>query len=152
MNKLTSSLGRQAGDTIVEVLIAIAIISVVLGGAYVSTNRSLLATRAAQERVSALKLAESQMEQIKGLAASDPDQLFGGTAPSPFCISKATGLPVEDDDPACAVGLSGDPTTAVPLFTISITRTGNDFAITETWTDVSGRITDSLEMRYRVYE
>jgi prepilin-type N-terminal cleavage/methylation domain-containing protein len=143
---------RQRGDTIVEVLIVIAVISLVLGGAYVTTNKSLLATRSAQERGNALKLAETQIEQIKGLTATNPTVLYGPSAPSPFCISKATNLPVSASNAACMVGLSGDPTTSVPLFRLSVTRNNNDFVLTETWTDVSGRVTDSLQLRYRVYE
>ena len=69
---------RQRGDTLVEVLIAIAVVSLILGGAYVTTNRSLYATRAAQERGNALKLAESQIEQLKGIVASNPTAVFGG--------------------------------------------------------------------------
>lgn len=152
MKIFRSNSGSERGDTIVEVLISIAVISLVLGGAYVTTNRSLQATRASQERVNALKLAESQIEQIKGLAATDPDQLFGVTAPSPFCIAKATGLPVAATNAACSVGLSGDPSSSEPVFTISVVRSNNDFVLTETWADVSGRTTDSLQMRYRVYE
>jgi prepilin-type N-terminal cleavage/methylation domain-containing protein len=141
---------RERGDTIVEVLIAIAVISLVLGGAYVTTNRSLQATRAAQERSIALKLAESQLERIKGLAASDPPALFG--APSPFCIDSSTGLPVDADDEACAVDESGAPTTEEPVFHLSVSRSGNDFTLTESWFNVNGQITDNLELRYRVYE
>ena len=141
---------NQLGDTIVEVLIVIAVISLVMAGAYVTTNRSLLATRAAQERGNALKLAETQIEEIKGLAATNPTALFGTTAP--FCISKATSQPVAATDAACTVGLSGDPTTIDPKFTISITRTNNYFVLTENWTNVSGRMTDSLQLRYRVYD
>ncbi len=152
ISKLRRLADNQRGDTIVEVLIAIAVISLVLGGAYVTTNRSLQATRAAQERVNALKLAEAQIEQIKAMAANNATVLFGTTTSSPFCISKATGLPVADDDPACAVGLSGDPTSAEPKFSISITRSGNYFVLDETWVDVSGRNSDSLQMRYRVYD
>lgn len=150
--------GREQGDTIVEVLIAIAVVSLVLAGAYVSTNRSLQATRAAQERVNALKLAESQMEQIKSLASISPEILYSSVTDSSFCIAKATGQPVRnehpthDDEPACAVGVSGDPTADQPIFEISITRDGDTFTLTETWTDVSGRVDDSLQLRYRVYE
>lgn len=148
LNKLT----RQRGDTIVEVLIAIAIVSMVLAGAYVTTNRSLQATRAAQERAIALKLGESQIEQIKGLAATNPTVLFGATAPSPFCISSGTGLPVAATNAACAVNTSGAPTTQEPVFRISIARTNNDFVLTQTWFNVGGKNTDSLQLRYRVYE
>lgn len=148
---------QERGDTIVEVLIAVAVVSLILGGAYVTTNRNLLAVRSAQERVNALKLAESQIEQIKGLAAIDPDKLFAtagpNAAPNPFCIAKATGLPVAADKPACSVDLAGDPALSgvEPRFNISITRTGNDFLLTERWADVSGRVTDELQLRYRVY-
>ncbi len=163
MSHLRHLRANQRGDTIVEVLIAIAVISLVLGGAYVTTNRSLQATRAAQERVNALKLAESQMEQIKAMAANDPTVIFGSTTTSEFCISKATGdievaanlssgQPTGSPHADCVVGLSGDPATDEPRFYISIIRTGNDFVLTELWEDVSGRNNDSLQMRYRVYE
>ena len=59
------NLRNHRGDTIVEVLIAIAIVSLTLTGAYASVNRSSNATRTAQERGEALKWAESQVEQIK---------------------------------------------------------------------------------------
>lgn len=147
----------QRGDTIVEVLIAVAVVAVVLAGAYVATNRSLLTTRSSQERVNALKLAEAQIEQIKGLADSQPEVLFtaagSDASPNPFCIAKESGLPVAADDEACVVDLAGNPASSstVPQFTISITRAGNDFVLTERWEDVSGRVTDELKLRYRAY-
>lgn len=56
---------NQAGDTIVEVLIAMAVVSLVLGGAYATANRSFLSIKLAQERSEALKLAEDQLEQLR---------------------------------------------------------------------------------------
>lgn len=141
---------RERGDTIIEVLIVIAVISLVLAGAYVTTNRSLLATRAAQERGNALKLAESQIEEIKGLAATNPTALFGTTAP--FCITGTPPTPVTVSGTNCTFSLPGNPTGSGPQFAISITRTSNYFVLSETWTDVSGRVTDSLRLRYRVYD
>lgn len=148
VNRLKSF--SERGDTIVEVLIAIAVISLILGGAYVTTNRSLQATRAAQERSTALKLAESQVERIKGLAASNPDLVFNG--PTPFCISAATDQPVAASDDACRVNEAGVATDDEPVFHITIDRLVNDFTVTETWFNVSGRNTDSLQLRYRLYE
>lgn len=55
----------QAGDTIVEVLIALAILSAILGGAYASAAGSLKVTRAAQERTESLKVAEQAVETLK---------------------------------------------------------------------------------------
>lgn len=143
---------RQRGDTLVEVLIAIAVVSLILGGAYVTTNRSLQATRAAQERSTALKLAESQIERIKGLVGTDPDSVFGTGVPTVFCISSADGSVVADDHDDCAVGANGLHTDDEPIYHLSIVRTGNDFVLSESWFNVSGRVTDNLQLRYRAYE
>ena len=56
---------HQNGDTIVEVLIALVVISVVLVGAYVSSNKSFNNSRQAEERGQALKYLEGQLEQLK---------------------------------------------------------------------------------------
>lgn len=145
---------RQRGDTIVEVLIAIAVVSLILGGAYVTTNRSLQATRAAEERGNALKLAESQVEQLKGLAKSNPEAIFGSATPLPFCISPNTGQPVAASNADCRLGASGTPTSTQPVFNLSVNRAsdGNTFTVTNQWADVSGRITDNVRLIYRVYE
>lgn len=142
---------KSRGDTMVEVLIAIAVVALVLGGAYVTTNRSLQATRAAEERAVALKLAESQIERVKGLLAADPGSVTGAT--SPFCVSSASNLPVPASDADCAVGANGDPSSAEPVYHLSIAKpTANDFVLTVQWFNVSGQGQDSLQLRYRAYE
>lgn len=151
---------RERGDTIVEVLIAISVVSLILGGAYVTTNRSLIATRSAEERGNALKLAESQIEQVKGLAKTDPTSIFGAGTPMPFCVSSSTGKPVLAKTPGgepttdCKLSASGTPTSTQPVYSLSIQRgaDGNTFTVTNDWVDASGRITDSLRLIYRVYE
>lgn len=151
MHLNTGFFNPERGDTLVEVLIAIAVVSLILGGAYVTTNTSLLATRAAQERGNALKLAEAQIEQLKGIAATNPTAVFGGAAPSPFCISN-TGAVVAATNAACAVDTSGAASTTEPIFHLSIARSGNDFDLTETWGDVNGKNADSLVLKYRAYD
>jgi len=146
---------HERGDTMIEVLIVIAVISLVLAGAYVTTSRSLESTRAAQERVIALKLAETQIERIKGLAASTtiPHPLFGPSAPTTFCVSPSSGQPVGVSGSVCAFSTSGtNNNTNEPIFNISIVRAGNYFVLTETWQDVGGRNGDRLNLRYRVYD
>jgi type II secretory pathway pseudopilin PulG len=140
----------QRGDTIVEVLISIAVVSMVLAGAYVTTQRSLIATRAAQERSNALKLGQGQLEQLKGIISSNPNSVFGPGAPSPFCISG--GAVVAATNTGCRVNTSGAPTTVQPVFRLSIARTGNNFTLTESWENVGGKQTDSLQLRYRAYQ
>ncbi len=53
------------GDTIVEVLIALAVLGVVMTAGYAISTRSLSSVRAAQERSEALKIAESQLELLR---------------------------------------------------------------------------------------
>jgi prepilin-type N-terminal cleavage/methylation domain-containing protein len=141
---------RERGDTIVEVLIAIAVISLILGGAYVTTNGSLRATRSAQERGNALKLVESQVEQLKGVLASDAGAIFGGGAPSPFCLyNNAVVAPSSGN---CRVDTAGTPTTAEPRFDLAITRVGQTFTIRNTWVDVGGNQNAETKITYRAYE
>jgi type II secretory pathway pseudopilin PulG len=87
------------GDTIIEVLIAIAVVSSMLGAAFAVTNHSLLNARQAQEHEEALKLLEGQFEQLNELAINPSNQPSSGVK---FCLS---GLNVKlDPDPACTVG------------------------------------------------
>lgn len=60
----------QRGDTIVEVLIAIAVISGVLATSYAIVNRNTISYQQASERVDALKLAEEQIELLR--AGTEP--------------------------------------------------------------------------------
>ena len=53
---------KQTGDTIVEVLSAIAVSSAVLGTAYGITNRTVKNQQQITEHSIALKLAEQQLE------------------------------------------------------------------------------------------
>jgi prepilin-type N-terminal cleavage/methylation domain-containing protein len=146
---------RQRGDTIVEVLIAIAVISMVLAGAYATTNRSLLATRAAQERSNALKLVETQLEQIKGMSVADPDTLFGNV-PGSFCVTPALAIASSNDN-ACRVDAAGQPNDVEPIYNLSVTRSGPDgqggyvFTVTSEWVDPSGRHDNQVRTIYRVY-
>lgn len=56
---------NQRGDTIIEVMIAIAVVGMVLGASYRIANRALQTGRFAQEQTEALKIAESQVEKLK---------------------------------------------------------------------------------------
>lgn len=85
---------KERGDTIVEVLIAVAIVSLVVGGAYGVTTRNLANTRQAQEHSEASKLAQQQIEQLRVLALSatsaQPPFSYVGQS---YCIDSTTGQP-----------------------------------------------------------
>lgn len=63
---------KQTGDTIVEVLIAVVVVSVVLVGAYTISNASLRQIRISQERGEAQKIAAGQLERLSGCVSSGP--------------------------------------------------------------------------------
>jgi type II secretory pathway pseudopilin PulG len=84
-NKLT-----QRGDTIVEVLIAIAVVSSVLGMSYATMNRNLLTIRDNQERTEAVKLAQGQIESIKfAWNTNDPALIASVGSNEAFCMNGA---------------------------------------------------------------
>ena len=143
------------GDTIVEVLIAIAVVSMVLGGAYATTNRSLQASRSAQEQGVAIKLVESQLEQLKALADT-PGGL--STAPSSFCVLASGGAPrpVSTAGAGNPCSLNAQGTTAAatdqPVYRMAITEpTPDNFQIACNWFDVNGKLNDAIQMNYRAY-
>jgi Tfp pilus assembly protein PilV len=156
---------QEHGDTIVEVIISIAVISLVIVGAYVVTNSSLNETIASQERLSATQLAGQQIEQLDDLAANDPtNSIFNAAVPAPFCLTN-TQPPASQQEPVsvvvipdpslCVVKTNGESEQTVP-FTISITRsvngnsTTNTFTTEVTWTGPDGA-DENIDLIYRVY-
>src|SRR3989344_6159834 len=80
-------LRSNRGDTIIEVLLALAIVSSMLGGAYVLSARSLNNSRSSQERGEALKLVEEQLERLNSVIDGGDDEAF--TTPNIFCIDNS---------------------------------------------------------------
>ncbi len=62
---LNSRLGRQTGDTIIEVLIAIAVAAFAIGTSYSLANRSIEQAISARERNEALNIIDSQIADLK---------------------------------------------------------------------------------------
>ena len=134
---------RQAGDTIVEVLIAISIVSLVLTTAYMVTNKNSLTMQATQERTQAQKLIERQIELLRA-ATSVP-------AATSFCFT--------DDDGStstiltqCSFNQSGDSSTdtSAALYKIAISPnipSPNTFEVKATWDRIGGG-SSNITMNY----
>ena len=115
MIKITS---KQAGDTIIEVLLAMSVIGMVLGVAFGIANRSVRIGQEAQERTEALKIAESQLEIFKneyplnqGIQSRYEDR--------PFCLDNKDSIVkvIESSDALCR-GING---SGLPgLYNVSI--------------------------------
>ncbi len=105
------------GDTIVEVLIAISVVSIILGGAYVTSSRSLGNIRAAQERIEALKLIEGQLERLSVIAQTDDGNTnVFTTQTNIFCI----------DPNSAVINVTGSPRGFGTMTSTSSNSLGND--------------------------
>jgi prepilin-type N-terminal cleavage/methylation domain-containing protein len=94
---------RQAGDTIIEVLVSVSILALVLSIAYASTSRSLQNGVDSSNRQRALALAEQQVEIIKNAAVSNRAALgaYHSAPGTAFCIdSTKIGSPTQYGDSA----------------------------------------------------
>lgn len=163
LERLISDGVNSIGDTIIEVILAIAIVSSILGGAYVSANYSLNNSRQAQERGEALKIVESQLEKLKQLADAGNTAIF--TVGTSFCIDNVlaivapanttkSSVPSLDDDDfttyqgACkGQGQGGLYNLAIQRDTVN----NNQFAAYARWDRVGGGGRDQVKITGKVY-
>ncbi|GAC1387774.1 MAG: hypothetical protein NVS1B7_2690 [Candidatus Saccharimonadales bacterium] len=166
----------QAGDTIVEVLIAMAVTSLMLGGAFATANTSLQNTIQAQERSEAMKVAEMEVEILNTLSqlkSGDPSYInvydpanpvfclhTTGVKATPFSLevinSSDANLPSASDQlnnyQTCTFASDGTSGPSYRYNTAIIydfnTRT---FTIQERWLRLGGNF-DQLQIKYRAYD
>ncbi len=118
---------RKAGDTIVEVLISITVISLVLTTAYVITNKNNISMQANQERIQAQHIAEAQIEALRS-SGGIPQGL-----PSDSCFNTVTDAWVSD---ASCKSISNGPGSGA-TYTASISKDSSGvYAVTITWTSL----------------
>ena len=135
---------NNKGDTIVEVLLAIVVISSVLSGAYLTSRRSLGNSRQAQERGEALKYVEAQIEQIK----SNPSPAISEGL-TPFCYatdgSSPAGTPITDLSHC-------KPGTIPGGYNLSINQQATQglFNVTATWDNALGTGKDNVKISYKI--
>jgi len=161
-------LRNQRGDTIIEVLISIAALSMVMSVAYGLATKSSQTVRQSQERGEALKLTQSQLERLKQYF-SVPEALNTVPDNSVFCMKYNTLTnkieaelftsplpPVNAQDevaqnfvafaahPDCKPDPSGNYYTYV-------VRDGNTFTAHTRWFNATGRGVDESTMVYSFY-
>lgn len=125
--------GRRAskGDTIVEVLIAVAVVSVVITSAYLVANRSTNGIQGAQEQSYAQKLVEQQTELLRSAASLPTTSGCYDTSASPPLYVVPSGY----YNP-CLVA-NGGATYTIAIEPPSGTQTS--FAVKVSWDTVSGQ-------------
>jgi len=143
MKRLKISLYSR-GDTIIEVLLSIAILGLVLAGAYALANRNLSSGVSAGWRDQALTSAQSQIEHIinaqnTGGSALDKYKNFTGD----FCILQS-GEPKNKDDNECK-NYDGKQ------YVLAVHYASNVFTVTAQWTPaVAASYQDQLKLYYKL--
>lgn len=113
----TARRNKTRGDTIIEVLISIAIVGLVIAGAYALASRSLQQGITASERTEALKLAEGQIEHLKLRHRVAWTNNFYDTDNNNFCLgTSATGVGQPGWDP---IVNNFNPTVTPTTLTVS---------------------------------
>lgn len=138
---------KQAGDTIVEVLIAVAVIAMILAGAFVVTSRSTGAVRDSEEHAQALQFLQGQVELLR--AAASRSGGLPATLTTPFCLDTNQ----QYYQPAarygqCVLGgrynVSITSTTATPVVNGTTT-----FNLVASWPSMTGN-TATVYLAYKV--
>lgn len=157
LRRFKSGLSGARGDTIVEVMVVLAVLGLAIGISYATANRSLLDARQAQENAQATELAQAQIEALRTLgsaanAAVPATNIFRA---GPYCTyydasSNSYKVKFPIGSPPAAVCTSG-------LYNISVTGppsplTGGTFTVTVTWPDVEGQGNDTVTLVYRLYQ
>ena len=136
----------QTGDTIVEVIIAVLVVSTVIAGAFAVTNRSTRAVRDSEEHAQALQLLQGQVELLRH-AAADRTSLPNSLS-VPFCLTVSSYYQPADTDPNCLLNslyrLSITSPTASPNI-----RSTTTFNLIATWPAVGGG-TSNVYLSYKV--
>lgn len=126
----------QRGETIVEVLIAIAVIGSVLGTSYAIVSRNNSSYQQVSERTQALKFAEQQLEFIRGLAPASRTAIPSSDT---FCI---TGTTIEYDENNCKYDND--------RYLVTSTKSGtSNFAVKVAWDGINGDA-EEVELGYRI--
>lgn len=135
---------NSRGDTIIEVMIVLAVLGLAIGIAYATANRSLLGARQAQENTQATEIIQAQAEYLRSMAAnpsSSADYIYrAGT----FCIGSNGHVTTS----SCNLGEAS-------RYTISVTWSSNPtdkFTIKATWADITGHGNDTDTLVYRVHQ
>lgn len=136
---------NQAGDTIVEVLIVLAILGLALGMSYATANRSLLGARQAQEHTEALALLQGQIEQLRDVSGVDTTVFNPSQHTSGFCVISKSVVDLAATPNGCTSG----------LYDLKVKRVNDSygtFTFTAAWDDVKSSTRDNVNLTYRLYQ
>jgi prepilin-type N-terminal cleavage/methylation domain-containing protein len=147
---------NQRGDTIIEVLIVLAVLGLAIGISYATANRSLLNARQAQENSHATEIAQSQVEQIVAIGCTSRNPACSITNPAnpgykllhppgkPFCI--VAGSVKASTDAGCQDATL--PGSIIQISCLNSCAPPQVFEVKVSWDDVLGQGTDTVTQDY----
>ncbi len=151
---------KQRGDTIVEVMIVLAVLGLAIGICYRTATKSLLQVREAQETIRATQLLQSQVELLYSYAPiTDPNPLGnyifrGGT----FCLDASNNIKSIPPNPPSTCVQSIYTVTIIDCtknFILAQCGTGHNsddtFVLTAVWENVGGQGKDRALLTYRLH-
>ena len=159
---------NESGDTILEVLISVAVLSLILGISFTLANRSSLANQQAAERVEAYNYAQANMELLKSYMTSNLATTTLPAGGARFCftynpsdknqITGVTTLPasynIDNDYNKVTTPASCKRGTASRYVTVIERGAGvnsNLYTIHVRWESVRGHGTDKIDMIHKIY-
>lgn len=155
----------QTGDTIVEVMVVLAVLGLAISISYATANRSLLNARQAQENSDAAGYVQAQVENLRVLAptstSGNPNNIFGQT--HRFCTqlvsNSVTIVPFSAANctfPAGGLYViavyncdDGGIRAAYPNQCSGVATNSNTLVVQASWGDVLGQGTDTVTLTYR---
>ncbi len=139
LKNLSKIYKNQKGDTIIEVIIAVAIVSLVLTGAFAISNRSSKSIRMSQERATGTKYAQSMIERLY----ADPS-LYASAGPK-FCAD-GSDPGVAPKPPACR-----EASVGVEYYTVvtRISQNPDTYQVKTFWDGLDGT-EQKVEFLYRL--
>jgi len=126
---------NQRGDTIVEVVVSIAILAFAMGGSYVLCNRALSTAVQGNQRKEATAIMQGQVELLRTAYKADPNFATDYHAASDYCmISSFPATPTPANNSVCT---SYDSTQYRAL--VHWDNSNGDFHIVIYWDSITGR-------------
>lgn len=158
----------QRGDTIMEVMICVAVVGLILTSAFILSNSSQSYQRGAQERNEAVAIAQSQLEKLRNYADTHVLPTATATSNKAFCVVDQSTYTTFTANPATAAAndtnLATYPTECKDInsagqFRYAIWPPGtfpgaasNKYTVTMRWVSPTGDGIDHLDMYYEIYD
>lgn len=144
---------KSRGDTIIEVMIVLTVLGLAISIAYATASRSLLDARQAQESSEGTAIAQSQIEQLRGLASKNID-IFREDVTF-FCINSSGDLNTAPFGAGADYRdlniYPGECKDANYHTAINYNQTTSTFTVRVVWDNVSGDGQDTVTMVYKIH-